>query len=622
MSGSRRGARPLNPNLPWIKLTALYSLYRSQRFDDLVGQEAAARTLKNALVGNRVAHAYLFTGIRGTGKTSTARILAKAVNCKFLVDGEPCNQCVTCVAIGESSATDLIEIDAASNRGVDEISDLREKARYLPALLSRKVYIIDEAHQLTNEAFNALLKTLEEPPPHVLFILCTTEAHKLPATIVSRCQRFEFRRIGEPEIAAHLGVISEREQLVADPGGLALIASMAQGSMRDAITMLDQLASAGVDLIDEGAVRRQLGLASAADVAGLLGLAAVGDAAGCLRELDRLAAQGTDLRQLVNAVAEIARRAVLLGVGAADAATLGVDGETADRLAPVVAAGRAFAAGAFEASLAAAFQMKQSHDPRLVLELLLLRLSTSAGPVAPALPAGDPRPAAARPEAPGTPPTIPAQPVSPAVAVANSSPARPEVLPAASESAPTTPANAGAAHLPAQEEPARPFTGSGDLGEVIAGWGALRDSLRGSPAAMRVRALLNDAAPTALEDDLLTVSFKWAMHSEKAQEPTHRQELERALAQTYGRTFRLQLRVDPAVQVLGPGRASAGAAPLAPSAPASPLADDDDLDGIPEPSPAGARVLAAPTPGEGLVRAAAEIMGARITDVRPNRTAE
>ena len=210
-------------------MTALYSRYRSQRFDDLVGQDALVQTLKNALATGRVAHAYLFTGIRGTGKTSTARILAKAVNCLDPQDGEPCNRCASCVGISEGSATDLIEIDAASNRGIDEMRDLREKAKYMPALLKRKVYIIDEAHQLTPDAFNALLKTLEEPPEHVLFILCTTEAHKLPETVVSRCQRFEFRRIDEAGISGRLRHIAAAEAIAATDDGLALIAAMARG---------------------------------------------------------------------------------------------------------------------------------------------------------------------------------------------------------------------------------------------------------------------------------------------------------------------------------------------------------------------------------------------------------
>ncbi|MDP9326047.1 MAG: DNA polymerase III subunit gamma/tau, partial [Candidatus Dormibacteraeota bacterium] len=275
-------------------MTALYSVYRSQRFEDLVGQAAAARTLKNALVSGRVAHAYLFTGIRGTGKTSTARILAKAVNCLNPKDGEPCNECTSCVAVTDGSATDLIEIDAASNRGVDEIRDLREKAKYLPAQLKHKVYIIDEAHQLTPEAFNALLKTLEEPPEHVLFILCTTEAHKLPSTIISRCQRFDFRRIDEADIAGRLQQIVTGEGLVAADDGLALIATMAHGSMRDAITMLDQMASAGAASIDAEAVRQHLGLVSAPELAALLAAAARGDAALVLREIERQARRGAD----------------------------------------------------------------------------------------------------------------------------------------------------------------------------------------------------------------------------------------------------------------------------------------------------------------------------------------
>jgi len=365
-------------------LTALYSTYRSQRFDDLVGQDAAVQTLKNALVSGRVAHAYLLTGIRGTGKTSTARILAKAVNCENPVDGEPCNQCPSCVAITDSSAIDLIEIDAASNRGIDEIRDLREKAKYLPALLKRKVYIIDEAHQLTPEAFNALLKTLEEPPGHVLFVLCTTEAHKLPATIVSRCQRFDFRRITADNIAARLRYIAGNESLAADDGALGLIATMAQGSMRDAITMLDQMASAGVETIDADSVRQQLGLVNSADIAALLAGAARGDAAFVLRDLDRLAQQGADMRQLTNSLADIARRAVLVSLGAGDAAGLGIDEAASAGLTEVVtSAGREFAAAAFEAAMLASSEMKQTHDPRLLLELLLLRLSARPGTGAP-----------------------------------------------------------------------------------------------------------------------------------------------------------------------------------------------------------------------------------------------
>src|SRR5437879_8735125 len=195
----------------------LYLKYRSQTFADLVGQDPIAKTLKNAVEQGRVAHAYLFSGVRGTGKTSTARILAKAINCLDRSGAEPCGVCAACVEVGTGAAVDLIEIDAASNRGIDEIRDLRERVKYLPASLKVKVYIIDEAHMLTPEAFNALLKTLEEPPVHVMFVLATTEPHKIPLTVASRCQRFDFRRIETPALAARLAMIVEAEGVQVDP---------------------------------------------------------------------------------------------------------------------------------------------------------------------------------------------------------------------------------------------------------------------------------------------------------------------------------------------------------------------------------------------------------------------
>src|SRR2546428_7549094 len=206
----------------------LYLKYRSQRFADLVGQDAIARTLQNAVEQGRVAHAYLFSGVRGTGKTSTARILAIADNCLIRQGAEPCGECAACVEIASGAAVDLIEIDAASNRGIDEIRELRDRVKYLPASLRVKVYIIDEAHMLTAEAFNALLKTLEEPPAHAVFVLATTEPHKIPLTVASRCQRFDFRRIDTGAIAAHLATIVEQEQVRVYPPSLALLAPQAR----------------------------------------------------------------------------------------------------------------------------------------------------------------------------------------------------------------------------------------------------------------------------------------------------------------------------------------------------------------------------------------------------------
>ena len=228
---------------------ALYRKWRPQKFEDMVGQTAVTKTLKNAIIHHKTSHAYLFTGPRGTGKTSAAKIFAKAINCLNPQDGEPCNECLLCKGITEGTIGDVIEIDAASNNGVEEIRDIRDKARYAPTQATYKVYIIDEVHMLSTGAFNALLKTLEEPPKNVIFILATTEPHKIPATIISRTQRFDFRRITNDEIIQRLGYILEQEEIAYEEEALSVIARCANGGMRDALSLLDQVISFSDDKV-------------------------------------------------------------------------------------------------------------------------------------------------------------------------------------------------------------------------------------------------------------------------------------------------------------------------------------------------------------------------------------
>ncbi len=292
---------------------ALYRQWRAKTFQEIVGQDHVIRTLQNALYAGRIAHAYLFAGPRGTGKTSTARILAKAVNC-LAEDprARPDNLCPICLAINEGRLLDLIEIDAASNRGIDEIRDLRDKVHFAPAEARYKVYVIDEVHMLTNEAFNALLKTLEEPPPHVIFILATTDPQRVPATVLSRCQRFDFRRISQRDIVAHLTRILKSLGQEAEPAALDEIARAATGSLRDAISLLDQLLASGEGRITLQQVHDVLGLVPDEAVQQLVEHLSERRTAAGLILINRMAEEGADLRQFARQVVGYLRGLILL----------------------------------------------------------------------------------------------------------------------------------------------------------------------------------------------------------------------------------------------------------------------------------------------------------------------
>ena len=291
---------------------SLYRKYRPQNFESLVGQDHVRTTLENALKSGRVNHAYLFTGPRGTGKTSAARILAKAVNCLNLKEAQPCGECEICIDIQDGRLIDLIEIDAASNRGIDEMRDLREKINFSPTRAKSKIYIIDEVHMLTKEAFNALLKTLEEPPSHVYFILATTEVHKIPETILSRCQRFDFKRIGDRVIVDRLKFIAGQEKVEADLQALEAIAHIAQGGLRDAIGLMEQLITG--NKLTYNHVCTILGLSGFASIEKLYGFLMQKDVKAALAEIHNLYVEGYDLTQFNKTFLEFLRKKMLQSV--------------------------------------------------------------------------------------------------------------------------------------------------------------------------------------------------------------------------------------------------------------------------------------------------------------------
>ena len=273
---------------------ALYRRYRPQSFEDVLGQEHVTEILQTSIREGRIGHAYLFSGSRGTGKTSTARILAKALNCEKGPTPNPCNVCDTCVAITEGSSLDVIEIDAASHGGVDDVRELRENALLAPAIARKKIYIVDEAHMVSTQGWNAFLKTVEEPPEHVIFVFATTEPHRVLPTILSRCQRFDFRRISSATIAEHLARVAKEEGIDADEGALQLIARSAEGGVRDALSTLDQLAAGGSVTVQDAA--RLLGSSTGDLMFEFADALATGDTGGAVQRVAQLVEEGHDLR--------------------------------------------------------------------------------------------------------------------------------------------------------------------------------------------------------------------------------------------------------------------------------------------------------------------------------------
>ena len=352
---------------------ALYRKYRPKTFDDVVGQEHITETLKKQVETGRLSHAYLFIGTRGTGKTTCAKILAKAVNCEHPVNGNPCNQCAACRGIDDGSILDVVELDAASNNGVDNVRALRDEAVFSPANVRKRVYIIDEVHMLSTSAFNALLKILEEPPAHLMFILATTELHKVPATILSRCQRHSFKRIPVDTIAARLNYVAQQEHLNLQPDAAALLARMADGGMRDALTLLDQCS--GSDVITTETVISAMGLAGNLRTAQLLQSIADGDTAKTLEQFRSLWQDGKDPAALLDELSMLQRDLLMQAVaprGGRELLSGGYDSETLQTLSGAFTPAQLLAN--LQSIQDALTAMAAQPNPRIAAELCLIRL--------------------------------------------------------------------------------------------------------------------------------------------------------------------------------------------------------------------------------------------------------
>jgi DNA polymerase-3 subunit gamma/tau len=517
---------------------AFYRRWRPQTFDEVVGQEHVTQTLRNAVAAGRTGHAYLFAGPRGTGKTTMARLLAKAVNCTHPDPAaRPCNACAICTAVAEGRLLDLIEIDAASNRGIEDIRELRDKIHFAPAEARYKVYVVDESHMLTNEAFNALLKTLEEPPPHALFVLATTDPQKMPATVLSRCQRFDFRRLTLREIRGRLAQLVEAEGLEVENGVLELVARQATGAMRDALSLLDQLAAFSTTISLEQA-RLALGVGDVTYVSSIVEGLARGEPACGLDAINRAVEEGADVRQLARQVVDHLRTLLLLQIRAPGSQDL-VDLPD-EQVAAMEVQGRQLAPPAVIRAIKlfnqAAAELRTSWQPQLQLELAYLEAvlpaqaaeSAPPAPPAPSQPAPHPRHAVAQAQQPvyTTASAPPAPPQSQALPAGPDLP--PVVADASGEEAPASP--------PASPAPAasRPAGGPASLTleQVTARWGAVLARLR--ERSLPAQALLNSSRLAAMEGDTLVLSWPSSLLKERYENVRTQRLVEDVIAEILG----------------------------------------------------------------------------------------
>ena len=561
---------------------ALYRKWRPQTFADVVGQEHIVRTLRNALQTGRLHHAYLLAGPRGTGKTTTARLIAKAVNCLAPMEERPCDQCEICRAVTDGRLMDLMEIDAASNTGVDNIRDLLEKVGFRPTQARFKVYVVDEVHMLSTAAFNALLKTLEEPPEHVIFVLATTEVHKIPDTILSRCQRFEFRRIPLAGLVGQLQMIAKAEAITAEPEALDLIARAATGSSRDAISLFDQMSSGGAVTADY--VRLMLGAERREVVQSLLQAWLDNDLNRGLHVINDAVDSGADPRQLARQTADFFRGLLLMRVGAGESWTDPTAEERPRLQAMAQQAQPERLVQAVQLFSEVASERRAGWQPQLPLELAFVEATL---PPSAALSSAS----VATPSTTSAPPASYSPPVTgtPAAPVAEPPPVRALTRRRVPSRPVTVPSSAQAASPVEESPPPQKGTSGGGVSQAIDDTLSATIDERWRDVVGQVRpvnlgAFLRDAHPLGVDGDgFLVLGFQHTLHRNNVDKESNRSIVETHLSQMFGQRILVRCVMEkewhpgpaPSAPRTGAAQKSASAIVPPPPEPPDPLTDDE-----------------------------------------------